>query len=82
MVGIYLFADSMVTTTDTLLGYSSLSSLAAGAQQSLNTTLTIPVGIIPRTYYVGAIADYNNSVKESDETNNSLAGNQIAIKKP
>jgi alpha-tubulin suppressor-like RCC1 family protein/flagellar hook assembly protein FlgD len=31
------------------------------------------------TYYLGAIVDYANTVPETDETNNALAGNQIVI---
>ena len=80
-VGIYLSADSIITTSDTLLGYGSVTSLAAGTQQSLNTAVTIPASLTPGTYYIGAIADYTNSVKETDESNNSLAGNQITITK-
>lgn len=33
----------------------------------------------PGTYYVGAIADYNNSRAESNETNNALADNTITV---
>jgi hypothetical protein len=34
------------------------------------------------TYFIGAIADGPNTVVESDETNNALPGNQIAINPP
>ena len=53
--------------------------LAAGTQQTVNITGTISATQAPGSYFLGGIADYANSVKESNETNNSLAGNQIDI---
>ncbi len=80
-VGLYISADQLITTSDTFMGYASVISLAAGAEQTLNSTVTIPVSVNEGTYYVGAIADYSNIVIETDETNNALAGNQITITK-
>ncbi len=37
---------------------------------------TLTVG----TYYIGAVGDYTNTVKESSETNNALAGNTLVVK--
>ena len=45
----------------------------------MNITGTISATQAPGSYFLGGIADYANSVKESNETNNSLAGNQINI---
>ena len=81
-VGIYLSTDDVITTADTLIGYRIVSSLSAGASSWANTGITIPTTVAPGDYYLGVIADYNNTVKESDETNNSLAGNQISIVRP
>lgn len=53
--------------------------LAAGASDPASTTVSIPTGIAPGTYYLGAIADYPGGVPESDETNNGLAGNTITV---
>ena len=77
--GIYLSTDSTVTTSDTLIGYSSVASLAEGVEQTSITAATIPANLTPGTYYIGAIADYAMSVTESDESHNALVGNQITI---
>lgn len=91
-VGVFLSADNVITTSDTLLGYRHVPGLAPGASSTADLAVTIPGNIVPGTYYIGAIADnfpvwigdeggyevYDN-VKESDETNNALAGNQITV---
>jgi len=85
-VSYYLSADSTITTSDTCLGTRYITSLATGASSSGSTTVTLPKNIIG-AYYVGAIVDMSgsggntssNRVPESDETNNALAGNQIAV---
>jgi subtilase family serine protease len=81
-IGIYLSTDPTITTSDILIGSRYVSSLAAGASSAANTTITIPASVPGGTYYIGAIADYTNAVKESEESNNSLAGNQITILGP
>ena len=81
-VGIYLSTDDVITTADTYVGYRYVSSLSAGASSAADTVLTIPTGIAPGDYYLGVIADYGNTVKEFDETNNALAGNRITIVGP
>jgi subtilase family serine protease len=81
-VGIYLSADNVITSSDIFIGYRYVSGLTPGASSTADTTITIPTTVPAGTYYIGVIADYNNVVKESDETNNGLAGNQIAILGP
>ncbi|MBI3618316.1 MAG: hypothetical protein HY210_08935 [Candidatus Omnitrophica bacterium] len=81
-VGLYISADAVITTADLRLGARSVSSLAVGAASAGTTTVTIPNTLIPGTYYIGAIADYLNARPESNEANNSLAGNQINIVSP
>jgi subtilase family serine protease len=78
-VGYYLSTDAVITTADQYLSASSVSGLAAGAQQTVSRTITIPTGQAPGTYYIGAIADYSNVAQETNETNNALAGNTITI---
>jgi len=80
-VGLYLSTDTAITTGDTLIGYQSIGSLAAGAESTSGTVVTIPAGMASGRYYIGAIADYSNTVTESNETNNALAGNRITITK-
>lgn len=74
IVGIYLSTDATITTADTLIGTTTLNSLAAGASSTVNTTVNIPSTLVPGTYYIGAIADYSNAQPETDETNNALTG--------
>ena len=78
-VGLYLSTDANITTADKRVGRRYLGSLAAGAASSATTSVTIPTTFTAGTYYVGAIADYTNTAKESNETNNALAGNVINI---
>ncbi len=77
-VGLYLSTDSGITTSDTFLGDEYISSLAAGAQLTYNTTITIPDNITG-TYYIGAIADTKNKIIESDKSNNSFAASPTTI---
>jgi hypothetical protein len=84
MVSFYLSTDDVITTSDTYLGSRSVSSLAAGASNSGNMSVTLPQNI-SGSYFIGAIVDthpatgYNNRILESDEAHNALAGNQIYI---
>ena len=75
-------SDNVITSSDILIGSRYVSGLAAGASNAADTAITIPATVPAGTYTIGAIADYNNAVKESDETNNSLAGNQITVLGP
>lgn len=67
----YLSTDNVITTADTLIGMRTISSMAAGANDSAATTLTIPLTLAPGTYYIGAIVDPNNIQTETNKTNNT-----------
>ena len=77
-VAIFLSTDNTLGSGDTLLGTRYVSSLASGASSAADTVVTLPTNIMG-TYYLIAQADYYNSVKESDETNNALAGDPITV---
>ena len=77
--GIYLSTDSTITTSDTLLTTDAVASIAAGWWSSESVSIAIPGTLATGTYYIGAIADYNNAVAESNETNNPSAGVAITI---
>lgn len=80
VVKLYLSADATIDPpSDTYLGQRSVTSLAAGASSSVGSSVTIPIGTAAGTYYLGAIADSESQVAESDETNNRFAGNTIVI---
>ncbi|MBI4651110.1 hypothetical protein HY745_07485 [Candidatus Desantisbacteria bacterium] len=81
-IGLYLSTDAIITTSDRRIGTQSIASLAAGAESTVTINAAIPSNLSARTYYIGAIADYNNSNKEIIETNNALTGNTINITKP
>jgi hypothetical protein len=78
-VGLYLSKDKIVTTSDIFLGSRSVSSLAAGAVSQAATQVRIPADLPLGTYFIGAIADYTNVITETNELNNTLAGNRITI---
>lgn len=72
-IGIYLSTDETVTSSDTLLG-DRLVPFGLGA--AFATVASAPVAIPPGTpegeYTIGALADWQGVVSESDETDNSL----------
>jgi subtilase family serine protease len=78
-VGFYLSADGVITASDTSIGSRSVASLAAGSTSSGATTVTVPAGLAPGIYYLGAIADSAGQVSESSEVNNAIVGSQILV---
>ncbi|QPF93852.1 NF038122 family metalloprotease [Bradyrhizobium commune] len=85
--GIYLSTDATITTSDTLL--TTLTTSATLAAVSLSgyydhqaTTVTLPGNLAPGTYYIGGIADYNNHLTESNETNNTYNVVQVTVTAP
>lgn len=77
-IGLYLSSDSIITTGDTFLSDEYLSTLAAGAEESYTTSITLPKNT-NGTYYVGAIVDTKGKITESDETNNTFAVGPITV---
>ena len=80
--GIYLSTDSTISTSDTLLVTDAVASIAAGSYSSESVSITIPGTLAAGTYYLGAIADYNNAIAESNETNNPSVGVAITVTVP
>jgi hypothetical protein len=78
--GLYLSSDPSITTTDYhLINVVDVLLAAGSCSPTNNVTVTIPSNIPPGTYYLGAIADLLSYIAESNENNNSLAGNTITI---
>lgn len=73
--GFYLSTNSVITSSDKYLtGNSNSSGLDGGAQFNWGgPTLTIPASTAPGTYYIGILVDKNNTVNESDESNNYVS---------
>jgi YD repeat-containing protein len=75
-----LSLDNVITTSDALLtGTRSVPSLAAATNSSGSVNVTIPAGLASGTYFLGACADGENTVAESNETNNCLASTGTII---
>ena len=70
-VGYYLSTNTTWSTGDTYLGYDYVSSLGSGATSYESETVTIPSNITPGTYYLFFVADYQGSITESNENNNT-----------
>jgi MYXO-CTERM domain-containing protein len=69
---LYWSTDATITTADTYLNQQNTITLGAG-QTSGTYTASITIAATQKlgTYYIGAFADYNNSVRELSETNNT-----------
>jgi hypothetical protein len=84
--GIYLSTDANITTSDTLLTTVNSGTLATVSQPGYydhqTLSVTLPGNLAPGTYYIGGIADYNNHVSESNETNNTYNVVQVAVPAP
>jgi subtilase family serine protease len=79
---IHLSADSVTSGTDTSIGYAYFGSLASGAEQTVTATVTVPAGMLPGSYYLGAIADTFNAAAEDNENNNSTTAGQFTVSGP
>lgn len=70
----YISTDSNIDSRDRLLTFDFLSNIVAGSSNIINSrSLTIPANINPGNYFIGALADGDNVLLESDELNNSWA---------
>jgi len=66
----YLSANVLLDAPDVLIGNRAVGPLAAGASDSVTTTLTIPPDTPAGVYYVLAKADATGLVPETQESNN------------
>ena len=80
LVGWYLSTDTTITTADTQIGGYCPNGLEAGQTFRFWADVYVPVNIEGGFYYWGAIADYNESLVETDETNNAATGEQVNIR--
>jgi serralysin len=81
---IYLSTSPTITTSDTVLAtLTSPQTLATVSQPGYydhqQVTVALPGNLAPGTYYIGGIADYNNQVTESNETNNTYNVVQVTV---
>ncbi len=74
----YLSANPQVTTADAPVSFlmggtptaSGTVTLSQGQSSLATDLLVIPAGLVPGTYYLGAVIDTEQQVTELDETNN------------
>jgi subtilase family serine protease len=70
----YLSANVLFDASDLLLsGGRAVPALAAGTASTGTAQVTIPAGTAPGNYFLFAVTDGDNVVRESSETNNALA---------
>jgi subtilisin family serine protease len=74
-----LSTNFSVDSSDAVLGTRASPALEPGASEIGVTELTVPVGTVGGTYYVIAVADSDNTVGETTETNNYKASAAIKI---
>ncbi|RZL15723.1 MAG: hypothetical protein EOO62_03220 [Hymenobacter sp.] len=86
VVGYYLSTDPVLSPNDVLLGHTAASAVQPGYSIIVTGTLTVPSGTPSGRYYVLFIADYQNTIADSDRTNNSayttitIAGQPLAAR--
>ena len=70
-----LSTDRVITRDDIRTGWGCTADALPpnSAEWSCGGEVAIPAGLKPGTYYIGAYADWNDEVDESNETNNGLA---------
>ncbi|MCS3765307.1 CARDB domain-containing protein [Bradyrhizobium centrosematis] len=80
---IYISTDSNITTSDLLLATLDTGPLTPVGQSGYydhhTLSVTLPANLAPGTYYLGGIADYNNQVAETNETDNTYNVTTITV---
>jgi uncharacterized repeat protein (TIGR01451 family) len=71
-------AISIATAVDTTWS-CSFTGLAAGSSTSCSGPIGVPASLTTGTWYLGAIADPNNQVLESNKSNNSRAADSGTV---
>lgn len=84
-VGFVLSPNSVIGDGDDipLPETRTLTSLGVGATSTASTSVTIPESVAAGSYYVGAVADVNGVVDESNEANNTKrASSKVTVVSP
>ncbi len=75
---IFFSVDSTITTDDEQIGKGRVTLIPGGDTVGFNAEVRIPDDVPSGTYYVGFIADSDDRIAESNETNNSVV-QQITV---
>jgi hypothetical protein len=70
-VNVYLSTYAGVSQSDLLLGSATTAALSASGTATVTVTAVLPATLLPGTYTVGAIADPDQTLLESNELNNA-----------
>jgi hypothetical protein len=76
--GIYLSANNVFDTGDTLLTTDAVGALAANVGSTETATFSTS-SIAAGNYFIFAVADYNNAIAEANETNNPSNGVALTV---
>src|SRR5437667_412410 len=68
----YLSSNSSLDTEDAFVGRLSVPVRPSTSTSSGSTSVTIPAGTAPGTWYLIAKADANSSIPETSESNNKI----------
>ncbi len=79
--GVYLSTDTVVSSSDILLGQIASGALAGGAVANRQFKGTLPTSVTPGMYKVLVVVDRNTQIAESDETNN-LSSTDLEVTAP
>jgi len=72
-VAYYASLDTSITKSDVFLKKVSVESINGSGAKRWSQSLSLPASLAPGKYYIGVIADIDNEVKETNESNNALA---------
>ena len=75
-VEFFISSDTVITTTDILIGSTIINSLTRGQSLSLSIDLTIPSNLGNGCWYWGIVIDPNDSIDEENELNNAASSSQ------
>ncbi len=75
----YLSTNSTYENSGMLLGSRSVGALPSKTSSQGTTSVTIPAGTAPGSYYIIAVADSGGVVAETNETNNVKASSAVKI---
>ncbi|MGZ0188945.1 MAG: CARDB domain-containing protein [Alphaproteobacteria bacterium] len=77
---LYLSTDETIDSTDILVvTLNPVGPLAFDASKAQATDFVVPNGLAPGTYFAGVLIDHDNSIDESNETNNASNVVQVEV---
>jgi subtilase family serine protease len=79
-VGVFL-SPGNTAAAGTLIGTLNVTGVAAGARATASGALTVPASVVAGSYFLVAVADVDNGVPETNETNNE-GSTEISIVQP